>query len=96
MVLCNIDVQVSDDDIEALRFAPYANYQACAPYTRNWMKRDDEPEDGIQLTFLPFVNDPEFDIKSFINDIERFEWQSQIDPDCKKEIIVLFFIISFT
>jgi hypothetical protein len=77
-----MQVPVGEDILDAPYFQSYATYEACAPDSRNRTKRLDEINDDHEISFIPYADDPEFDIKTFIQKPD-FLWVNLTDPDCE-------------
>jgi hypothetical protein len=75
-----MQVPVGEDILDAPYFQSYATYEACAPDSRNRTKRLDETNDEHEITFIPYADDPEFNIKAFIRN-PYFRWDTLTDPD---------------
>ncbi|KAH9943538.1 hypothetical protein B0H21DRAFT_695633 [Amylocystis lapponica] len=67
---------VTSFEIEDL--TPHSTYESCAPTICNILHGDDSDD----MPFLPFADDPGFDIIDYIREHKRFAWQSaNRDPD---------------
>jgi hypothetical protein len=63
-----------------IAFPALPAHEYCTPITRNLFLGDD-PHD---LPFIPFADDPTFDLARYLEEYKTFSWrESAVDPDCE-------------
>ena len=53
------------------KYAPTPPYESCAPTRRQILRGDDPPE----MPFVPYADEPSFDIDAYADDHDAFAWQ---------------------
>jgi hypothetical protein len=58
-------------------FAPHPPYESCTPAVQTIALRENEE----QLPFIPYADDPTWDIGMYLSQYEAFAWENLVDPD---------------
>ncbi|KAH9988149.1 hypothetical protein BJV77DRAFT_1023147 [Russula vinacea] len=58
-------------------FAPHPPYESCTPSVQTIALRETEE----QLSFIPYADDPTWDIKMYLNQFGGFAWEHLVNPD---------------
>ncbi|KII91368.1 hypothetical protein PLICRDRAFT_51533 [Plicaturopsis crispa FD-325 SS-3] len=66
-------------------FTPHAPYEFCTPSSRNILVGDDSDD----MNFIPYADDPKFDIATLNSHYESFSWQKRHDSGPDLEAIVV-------
>lgn len=72
-------------DISAKKYIPHPPYESCTPTVKNIARRHNDP-DIFELSFVPYQDDPEFNLEEHTLVFDYFAWQTSMDtkdPDSK-------------
>ena len=58
---------------------PYESYESCSPTSRSIFVGDDSDE----MPFVPFADDPSFDIVDYQEQFKTFAWEKGNNSDCR-------------
>jgi hypothetical protein len=76
--------RISVETIICDAFDPYPPYESCTPCTTSIFHGDDVDD----MPFIPYADDPDFDIVDHMGEYPRLEWQDKQknvqDPDCEQ------------
>ncbi|KAJ3476931.1 hypothetical protein NLI96_g10817 [Meripilus lineatus] len=70
-------ISIPTYDVTAI--APSSSYESCAPVSQHILHGDDPSS----LSFIPFADDPTFDVETYTSEYTNFAWQ---EPACSPEL----------
>ena len=59
-------------------FLPHPPYESCTPSVQSITPREN---DSGSVPFVPYADDPTWDVEAYLHHFAKFDWEKLVDPD---------------